>query len=186
VRFRRERVAHGLDLSLFAVIIFDLESKGAAVRKGTLIDATVIGSATKDDKEAAWVRHLSRAPAHGDKAHIAAEKDTGIIRKVGTTPANEPEVSIAPAIIPVAPGEVNAGRAYDARSVEKAIEAAGGTSRLTRSLCPKATANFPPKDWKSITAGRAPSAPAPRKSSEPGNAAINPGGGYFRCKSTDC
>lgn len=132
VRFRRLLVAHGLDQSLFAAIARDLERKGATVRKGTLIDATVIGSASKDDQEAAWAKHKSRAPAHGYKAHIAADKDTGIIREVETTPANEADVAIAPSIIPREPGEVYADRAYDALSVEKAIIAAGGTARLLR------------------------------------------------------
>lgn len=132
VRFRRALVEQGLDRRLFEVIARDLEARGAAVRKGTLIDATVTGSASKGDKEAAWVKHRTRAPAHGYKAHIAADKDTGIIRVVETTPANEPDVSIAPSIIPDAPGEVYAGKAYDALSVEKAIEAKGGTPRLLR------------------------------------------------------
>jgi transposase, IS5 family len=44
VRFRRQLVEHGLAQSLFAAIARDLEQKGACVRKGTLIDATVIGS----------------------------------------------------------------------------------------------------------------------------------------------
>jgi IS5 family transposase len=95
------------------------------VRKGTLIDATVIGSASKGDKDAAWVRHRTRAPAHGYKAHLAAAKDSGIIRGVETTPANEADVNIAPSIIPDEPGEVYADRAYDALAVEKAIEARG-------------------------------------------------------------
>jgi transposase, IS5 family len=132
VRFRRELVAQELDRSLFEAIACDLESKGAVVRKGTLIDATVIGSAAKGDKEAAWVKHCTRPPAHGYKAHIAADKDTGIIRAVETTPANEPDVAIAPSIIPEEPGEVYADKAYDALAVEKAIEAKGGTSKLMR------------------------------------------------------
>jgi IS5 family transposase len=132
VRFRRLLVAHGLDQSLFAAIARDLERKGATVRKGTLIDATVIGSASKGDQEAAWAKHKSRAPAHGYKAHIAADKDTGIIREVETTPANEADVAIAPSILPREPGEIYADRAYDALSVEKAIIAAGGTARLLR------------------------------------------------------
>jgi transposase, IS5 family len=142
VRFRRQLVDHRLDRSLFAAIARDLEKKGATVRKGTspqsltaiasLIDATVIGSASKGDKDASWVRHRTRAPAHGYKAHIAADQDTGIIRKVETTPANEADVNIAPSIIPDEPGEVYADRAYDALSVEKAIIAAGGTSKLMR------------------------------------------------------
>jgi IS5 family transposase len=77
----------------------------------------VIGSASKGDKEAAWAKHKSRAPAHGVKAHIAADKDTGLIREVETTPANEAGVTIAPAIIPDEPGEVYGDKAYDALSV---------------------------------------------------------------------
>src|SRR3979411_823226 len=68
VRFRRLLVAHGLDQSLFAAIARDLERKGATVRKGTLIDATVIGSASKGDPEAAWGKHKRPAPATGHKA----------------------------------------------------------------------------------------------------------------------
>jgi IS5 family transposase len=132
VRFRRALAAQGLDRILFEALARDLESKGACVRKGTLIDATVIGSASKGDKEARWAKHKSRAPAHGYKAHIAADKDTGLIRAVETTPAHEADVSIAPAIIPDAPGEVYADRAYDALAVEKVIEAKGGTSKLMR------------------------------------------------------
>jgi transposase, IS5 family len=118
--------------SLFAAITRDLEQKGACVRKGTLIDATVIASVSKGDKEASWVKHKSRAPTHGYKAHISADKDTGIIRTVETTPANEADVAVAPSIIPDRPGEVYGDRAYDALSVAAAIEASGGTSKLMR------------------------------------------------------
>jgi transposase, IS5 family len=65
VRFLRLLVARGLDRSLSAAIARDLESKGASVRKGTLIDATVIGGASKGEKEAAWVRHRTRPSARG-------------------------------------------------------------------------------------------------------------------------
>ena len=132
VRFRRELVAHGLDRTLFEAIARDLEQKGACVRKGTIIDATIIASASKGDPEAAWAKHRTRAPAHGYKAHIAADKDTGIIRAVETTPANEADVSVAPSIIPDAPGGVFGDKAYDAASVKKAIKAKGGSSKLLR------------------------------------------------------
>src|ERR1700736_2170325 len=55
VRFRRLLVAQRLDHGLFEAIARDLERKGACVRKGTLIDATVIGSASKGDKKTARV-----------------------------------------------------------------------------------------------------------------------------------
>ena len=132
VRFRRELAARGLDRSLFKAITRDLEQKGACVRKGTIIDATIIASATKGDEEAAWVKHRTRPPAHGDFAHIAADKDTGIIRAVETTPANEADVSIAPSIIPDAPGHVFGDKAYDAASVKQAIKAKGGSVKILR------------------------------------------------------
>ena len=132
VRFCRALVARGLDRRLFEAITRELETKGATVCKGTLIDATIIGSASKGDGEAAWVKPKSRAPAHGYKAHIAADKDTGLIRVVETTPANEADVNIAPSIIPDEPGEVYADKAYDSRAVEKAIEAKGGVAKLLR------------------------------------------------------
>lgn len=106
VRFRHLLAARGLAKNLFELITRDLEKKGACVRKGTPIDATVTGPASKSDGEAAWAKHKSRAPAHGYKAHIAADKDTAIVGAAKTAPANEAEISMAPEIIPDAPGEV--------------------------------------------------------------------------------
>lgn len=147
-------LSRGLDRSLFEAIARDLEAKGACVRKGTIIDATIIGSASKGDPEAAFVKHRTRPPAHGYKAHIAAAKDTGIIRAVKTTlrefrsrnslrPANEADVSIAPSIIPDAPGGVFGDKAYDAGSVKQAIKAKGGSSKLLR----KGDRWLPPKKF---------------------------------------
>jgi IS5 family transposase len=113
----------------------------------------VIGSAAKGDKEAAWVRPRTRAPAHGTKAPIAAAKDSGIIRKVATPSANEADVSVAPAIIPDAPGEVYADRAYDALAVEKAI----GRTRKTFAQGPSLASG------QSARSAQPPAAGHPRK-----------------------
>jgi transposase, IS5 family len=166
VRFRRELIARGLDRSLFSAIARDLESKGATVRKGTLIDATVIGSASKSDQDASWVKHKSRAPAHGYKAHIAADKDTGIIRDVETTPANEADVTVAPMLIPDAPGEVYADKAYDALS---------GRSKPKvehRSSCARAIAGSRPKRSRRTTAPCGRSGRGSKKFLALGNVAI--------------
>ncbi|PZR82990.1 MAG: hypothetical protein DLM68_15050 [Hyphomicrobiales bacterium] len=117
---------------MFEAIARDLDARGATIRKGTIIDASVIGSAAKGDEDAAWVKHRTRPPVHGYKAHIAADKDTGIIRAVETTPANEADVSIAPSIIPDAPGHVFGDKAYDAASVKKAVKTKGGPVKILR------------------------------------------------------
>ena len=46
VRVRRELVQRGLDRVLFEAITRQLEAKGVAVRTGTLVDATLIPSAS--------------------------------------------------------------------------------------------------------------------------------------------
>ena len=63
VRFRRELVSRGLDRALFEAVTRQLVSKGIRVKRGTLVDATVIASATMGDDEAAWSTCSSICPA---------------------------------------------------------------------------------------------------------------------------
>lgn len=70
VRFRAELVRRGLDRALFEAVRRQLEAKGVAVRTGTLVDATLIASASiRHDDEARWAGHRRRKPVHhrGDR-----------------------------------------------------------------------------------------------------------------------
>ena len=81
VRFRAELVRRGLDRALFEAITRQLDAKGVAVRTGTLVDATLIASASiRHDDEARWAGHRRRKPVHGYKAHVATDEDAGLIR----------------------------------------------------------------------------------------------------------
>ncbi|MGK2908693.1 MAG: transposase [Sphingobium sp.] len=53
VRYRRLLVAHKLDRSLFDTVTTQLKSKAVMVKTGTLVDATIIASASEDDDDAA-------------------------------------------------------------------------------------------------------------------------------------
>ena len=57
VRFRRHLVANNLDRSLFDTVTTQLRSKAVMVKTGTLVDATIIASASEDDDDARWVKH---------------------------------------------------------------------------------------------------------------------------------
>ena len=71
VRFRAELVRRGLDRVLFTAVTSQLARRGVVVRTGTLVDATLIPSAsTKHDDEARWAGHRRRKPVHGYKAHV--------------------------------------------------------------------------------------------------------------------
>lgn len=60
VRFRRLLVAHKLDRALFETITTQLKSKAVTVKTGTLVDTTIIASATEGDEDARWVKHKGK------------------------------------------------------------------------------------------------------------------------------
>jgi IS5 family transposase len=130
VRFRRELVARCLDQVLFEAVTGQLGAKGVVVRTGTLVDATVIASASSKDDEGCWVGHRRKAPVHGYKAHVASDRDGGIVRAVEITPANINDGRMLGAVLPDDPGEVYADLAYASRANEVRIASAGGRSCL--------------------------------------------------------
>ena len=66
VRFRRDLVMRSLDRVLFEAVTSQLEARGVMIRTGTLVDATLIASASiKTDEEARWAGHRRKKPVHG-------------------------------------------------------------------------------------------------------------------------
>ncbi len=86
VRFRKELVARGLDKVLFDIVTRQLKAKAVTVKTGTLIDATVIASASHQDGEAGWAAHRTRKAVHGFKAHVGADADTALVEELSVTP----------------------------------------------------------------------------------------------------
>jgi len=127
VRFRGELVKRGLDRSLFETITRQLKGKGVVVRTGTLVDATLIPSASiRHDDEARWAGHRRRKPVHGYKAHIATDQDAVLIEAVEITTANVHDAALLPAVLPSEPGDVYGDSAFSGRNCEKLILARGG------------------------------------------------------------
>jgi transposase, IS5 family len=130
VRFRRELVARGLDGALFDAVTDQLRAKAVTVKTGTLIDATVIGSASEDDAEAGWSGHRSRKAIHGYKAHVAADADTVLVEVADVTPGNVHDGRAGVMVIPADPGEVYADSAYRGARFAEAARARGGVARV--------------------------------------------------------
>ena len=106
VRFRRELLRHQLDQALFDEITTQLKSKAIRVKTGTLVDATVVGSASEGDEDARWSGHRSRKAIHGYKAHVGADADTALVEKVAVTPGNANDSRNGEAALPDDPGDV--------------------------------------------------------------------------------
>ena len=97
-----------LDLGekLFAATTAQLCAQQVSVKQGTLVDATIIASASKDDDEARWIKHRNRKAVHGYKAHVACDEDTTLIERAKVTPANINDGKAGCGIIPDDPGNV--------------------------------------------------------------------------------
>ncbi|HRQ36208.1 MAG TPA: IS5 family transposase [Chiayiivirga sp.] len=134
VRFRAELVRRGLDRSLFDAVTHQLEAKGVMVRTGTLVDATLIASASiRHDGEARWAGHRRRKPTHGYKAHVATDEAAGLVRGVEVTTANVHDAAELEAVLPPEPGDVYGDSAFAGRSTEAVIRARGGTPQVVHT-----------------------------------------------------
>jgi IS5 family transposase len=127
MRFRKALVAHSQDKTLFDAITRQLKSKAIQVKIGTLVDATIIASASEDDNEGHWVKHKCRPAVHGFKAHIGADADMALVEEIVVTPANINDGKAGPDVLPDNPGEVFADRGSRFGDV---VRAKDGTPRI--------------------------------------------------------
>ena len=130
VRYRRQLVAHNLDRALFETVTMQLRLKAVTVKTGTLVDATIIASASEGDDEARWVKHKGKSAVHGVKAHVGADADTALVEQVSVTSANINDGRAGPEALPDNPGEVFADSAYRGSHFRDAVRAKGGILRI--------------------------------------------------------
>jgi IS5 family transposase len=130
VRFRKALVAHALDKALFDEITAQLKAKAIRVKTGTLVDATIIASASEENGEARWVKHKGQPAVHGFKAHVGADAETALVEAVAVTPANVNDGKAGPDALPDQPGEVFADSAYRGKIFRQAVRAKGGSVRV--------------------------------------------------------
>lgn len=130
VRFRRVLIAQGLDQRLFEEVTAQLKVRAITIKTGTLVDATIIASASKSDDEAHWVKHQSRRAVHGFKAHIGADAETALVEQVSVTPANVHDGREGPTVLPDNSGDVFADSAYRGQHFAQAVRAKGGVPRV--------------------------------------------------------
>ena len=130
VRFRKALSARGLDQDLFDNVTSQLKAKAVRVKVGTIVDATIIASASKSDVEARWVKHKRKPAVHGFKAHVGADAETALVEEIAITPANVHDGKAGGEALPDDPGEVFADSAYRGETFRAAVRAKGGTPRI--------------------------------------------------------
>ena len=143
-RFRELLTGTGLLEKLFAELDRQLDQAGLILRKGTLLDATIIettaarpplGSdkAKAQDPEARFVRKAGHYRSFcGYKAHVAVDQDSGLVRRVITTPANVHDTKPADDLICGDEAAVYGDSAYRTIDRTKALRARGIRPRMLR------------------------------------------------------
>lgn len=130
VRFRKALITHKLDRLLFTTVTAQLKSRAVTVKTGTLVDATIIASASECDDDARWVKHKGKPAVHGFKAHVGADADTALVEEIAITSANINDGRAGPDALPDDPGEVFADSAYRGSHFRDAVRAKGGVPRI--------------------------------------------------------
>lgn len=104
-RFRNLLLQHGLQEKLFAQVVELLQERGLLLKKGTIVDSTLISAPTstknqekKRDPEAHSVKK-GNAWHFGYKAHIGVDKDSGLVHTIRGTSANVHDVTMVPELL---------------------------------------------------------------------------------------
>jgi transposase, IS5 family len=149
-RFREQLANSRLAERAFALITAQIEKSGFVLKRGTLIDASLVRSAVNPpeppatgtlppdpdgrpasklvrsplDPEAAWT-HKEGKYYFGYKMHVAMDQDSRIIRRIAFTPANVNESTAANALICTDEASVYADKAYDSKSRRAYLKSLG-------------------------------------------------------------
>lgn len=111
-RFRNKLLKANRSEKLFQLINQQLYRKNILLKKGSIVDASIIESKSKDDPDAGWARRKDTA-TYGYKIHASVDKERGLIQNLDMTAANVHDTNVLESIIPKGITEVYADKAYD-------------------------------------------------------------------------
>jgi IS5 family transposase len=142
-RFRNLLVEADLLEKLFGELDRQLDKAGLILRRGTMLDATVIETAAArppsgaaheaGDPDAGFTRRQGKpGSSYGYKAHVGVDQGSGLIRRVRTTAANVNDTVEADHLICGDEGAVLADAAYHTKAREVLLRQRGIKPRLMR------------------------------------------------------
>jgi IS5 family transposase len=153
-RFREELAERGLAERLLAEVNRQLDARGLVLRRGTLIDATILEAAVRPpggdagevsarDPQAGWTKKNGRS-RFGYKAHVAVDEGSGLVRAAVMTPADVHDSVPADDLVRGDERAVYADKAYDSEKRRAGLRERGIAPRIMH----KARRNRPLKPWQ--------------------------------------
>jgi IS5 family transposase len=152
-RFREQLAKRGLAERLLAEVNRQLDARGLILRRGTLIDATILEAAARPpggdagevsarDPQAGWTRRNGES-RFGYEAHAAVDEGGGIVRRATMTPADVHD-SPADELVQGDEEAVYADKAYDSEARRAGLRERGIEPRIMY----RARRNRPLKPWQ--------------------------------------
>lgn len=141
-RFRNRLVDAGLSEALFEAFTGQLEARGLILKRGTMIDASLIATpqrppakgadaTTAADPDAATTARKGRQGTHyGYKAHLGVDEGSRLIRSRLLTPANVNDTTPADALVSGDERAVWADKGYAKRARREALRRLGIKPRI--------------------------------------------------------
>jgi IS5 family transposase len=141
-RFRNDCAAAGVLEAAFAEVNRQLDAKKLIVRKGTLVDATIVTAASRrpemqagakpalpEEPGASFTRKGGRS-YFGYRFHVGADQGSGLIRRLAFTPAHVNESLVADALICGDEAAVYADKAYENKQRRAKLRQLGIKDRI--------------------------------------------------------
>ena len=148
-RFRNELARRGLAerVRLLAAVDAQLSARGLVLKRGTLIDASLVeadadvrkgpdGRPVTVEREAGFAKRRGKA-FFGFKAHLAVDQGSGLVRRARLTPANVNESLVADALPIGDEAAVYADKGYDSAARRALLAARGVTDGIMRRGHPR-------------------------------------------------
>ncbi len=166
-RFRADLARSGALERCFAEINRQLDSRGLILRKGTLMDATIVAAAHNPPPYAAgpgavhprepgadWTRKNGKA-TFGYKLHIGIDEQSGLVRQAVVTGAKTYESEVADGLISWDEAAVYGDKAYPQKARRARLKAAGIKDRIAHRRH-KSVAALPARrqNWNKLVARR--------------------------------
>jgi len=138
-RFRNRLIEEKLIDKLFAELDRQLEKAGLILKRGTMLDATLIETVSapsspdkpSQDPDARFTKRPGGS-TFGYKAHMGVDQGSGLIRTVITTPANVNDTVPADELIRGDERSILADAAYDTHARRAKLKAQGIKPRIAR------------------------------------------------------
>jgi transposase, IS5 family len=155
-RFRQTIETLGLSTALLAETNRQLDALGLMIKRGTLVDATLIAAAVKRppygsggvnprDPDARMA--VKRKKSYfGYKAHLAVDEESGLVRQAEMTSANVHDSRLAETLIQGDEQGVFADKAYDSQAFRDTLEKRG----LVDGVAWKGRRGHPLEAWQSF------------------------------------